>query len=297
MNLAGDLMGGQNAVANYLATHVTASPDPKPQVVFENLSIGFTTGADVSSVVEDVSFCIEPGTTLALVGPSGCGKTSLLKALLGELAPRRGQVKIMHPQGGPPRRGAVFQDASVFPWMTAQKNIEFTLRLSGWKKATANEAAAEWLAKVGLDGFGHYYPLQLSGGMRQRVALARALAIEPEILALDEPFGQLDDITRTALNDLYAGLHGRRSPTALLVTHSIEEAVFLADRVVVLSDRPARVIGVLDIDLPQPRATSIRYTDAFTAYTRDVSELLGGGLPGTSRPSPAAPVTPKEVSE
>lgn len=265
---------------------------PSPAVVVDQVTIAYGIGDEASEAVHDVSFRIEPGSTLALVGPSGCGKTSLLKAVLGEIRPRSGGVVVEADASHTLRTGAVFQDAPVFPWMTALGNVEFTLRLAGRSRPEAREEAMDWLERVGLQGFESHYPRQLSGGMRQRVALARALAVRPSILVLDEPFGQLDLITRANLNLLLAELSGDGGPTTLLVTHSIEEAVFLADRVVVLSPRPGRIVASLSINLGWPRSDSLRYTPKFVALCREISIYLGQEGPDAFPGQPGALVPP-----
>ena len=274
-------------------THTeVARPTTTPAVVFNQVSIAYDSGEGSMDAVQGVTFQIDPGSTVALVGPSGCGKTSLLRALLGEVRPSSGAVEVEKGNGETLRTGAVFQDAPVFPWMTALSNVEFTLRLAGRTQTQARGEAMGWLEKVGLQGFESYYPQQLSGGMRQRVALARALAIEPSILVLDEPFGQLDLITRTNLNLLVSDLSGDGGPTTLLVTHSIEEAVFLADRVVVLSPRPGRMVASLPVNLGWPRSESLRYTPEFVALCREISIHLGQEGPDTLPGQPGALVPP-----
>jgi NitT/TauT family transport system ATP-binding protein len=246
----------------------------RPKIEFHNVSLSYESDIDRDEVTRSVSFTIEPGSTVALLGPSGCGKTSLLKSLLKEMEPTSGAIRIDEDSDYTFRRGAVFQDASIFPWMTALGNVQFTLRLAGWSSTDGEEIAWDWLRQVGLERYAGYFPSQLSGGMRQRVALARALAVDPDILGLDEPFGQLDQITRTSLNELFAKLALIGAPTTLLVTHSIEEAIYLGHRVVVLSERPARVLANVPVHLPWPRQPDVRYSREFTDLEREIAHYL-----------------------
>jgi NitT/TauT family transport system ATP-binding protein len=263
----------------------------RPKIEFLNVSLSYGLDIGLEEVARTVSFTIEPGSTVALVGPSGCGKTSLLKSLLKEMAPASGAIRVGEDSEYPFRRGAVFQDASIFPWMTALGNVRFTLRLAGWSSTDAESAARDWLRQVGLENYGDFFPSQLSGGMRQRVALARALAVDPDILALDEPFGQLDQITRTSLNELFAKLALIGAPTTLLVTHSIEEAIYLGHRVVVLSGSPARVLKNIQVNLPWPRRPDVRYSSEFTDLEREVAHYLNQGFP-SGLDEPGTPIGP-----
>ena len=217
-----------------------------PVVRLEGEGYGF---GPSDSVMQDLSFCILPGEFVAVVGPSGCGKTSLLNLLAGDMAPMEGRVEI---QG---RARRVFQQDGLFPWRTVSENIALGLRLN----IAAGERArqiGEMLALIGLEAFADHYPHQLSGGMRQRVELARALSGESDILLMDEPFSALDYLTRLRLRGELARLLAEKPRTVVLVTHDIEEAAQLADRIVVLSERPARVCSDLLISLPRPRAVT-----------------------------------------
>jgi len=209
---------------------------------------------DGTQAIGDLSFEVEPGEFVCIVGPSGCGKTTLLKTMSGLLAPTSGTVEL---DGGkvtaPPEQMAlVFQDysRSLYPWMTVAKNVEFPLRR---KSKDRKAAVAQALESVGLKGFEGKYPWQLSGGMQQRVAIARGLAYRPEILLMDEPFASVDAQTRSDLEDLVLKIRHDYGVTILFVTHDIDESVYLADRVVILSQRPTIVQEVLEIPLPRPR--------------------------------------------
>jgi NitT/TauT family transport system ATP-binding protein len=207
--------------------------------------------------VADVSLATRPRELLCIVGPSGCGKTTLLRCVSGLTTPTSGTVQIDGRRvTGPPRSLAlVFQDygRSLLPWMTVHANVVLPLKARRIPRTRRDAAARTALAAVDLAGHGHKYPWQLSGGMQQRAAIARALAYEPEVLLLDEPFASVDAQTRADLEDLLLDVWGRTGLTVLLVTHDIDEAVYLADRIVVLSAGPARVKETIDVDLPRPR--------------------------------------------
>ena len=210
-----------------------------------------------SPALDDVTFTTEPGELLCIVGPSGCGKTTLLRCVAGLAAPSAGEVRLDdRPVTSPPRAMApVFQDysRSLLPWMTVQANVVLPLRARRVPRAERDRLAGEALAAVGLSEHGRKYPWQLSGGMQQRAAIARALAYEPEILLLDEPFASVDAQTRADLEDLLLDVWTRTGLTVLLVTHDIDEAVYLGDRIVVLSASPTRVKETIAVDLPRPR--------------------------------------------
>ncbi len=210
------------------------------------------------------------------MGPSGCGKTTLLRLLSGLLPPDQGQVRLHgQPLPGPSREiGLVFQKANLMPWRTVLDNVLLPLQVQRMLPAEAEQRAVHALELVGLMEFAHSYPRELSGGMAQRVAIARALAHEPQILLLDEPFGALDALTRERLNQELLRVWDASRKTAVMVTHDIREAVFLADRVLVLSQRPARVAAILPITLPRPRSLSLFYSEAFSALAYEVRQAI-----------------------
>jgi NitT/TauT family transport system ATP-binding protein len=210
------------------------------------------------------------------VGPSGCGKSTLLRLLAGLLLPDQGQVCLHgRPLTGPCREiGLVFQKANLMPWRTVFDNILLPLQVQRMPLAAAEQRAAHALELVGLAEFAHSYPRELSGGMEQRVAIARALAHEPEILLLDEPFGALDALTRERLNQELLRVWDTDRKTVVMVTHDIREAVFLADRVLVLSQRPGHVTAIVPVPLPRPRSVSLFYSEAFSALAYEVRQAI-----------------------
>jgi NitT/TauT family transport system ATP-binding protein len=241
-----------------------------------HLSKQFATRQGTLAAIEDVSFGVTPGEFLCVVGPSGCGKTTLLRLLSGLLPPDQGQVRLHgQPLSGPSREiGLVFQKANLMPWRTVLDNVLLPLQVQRMPPAKAEGRAVHALELVGLMEFARSYPRELSGGMTQRVAIARALAHEPQILLLDEPFGALDALTRERLNQELLGVWDASRKTVVMVTHDIREAVFLADRVLVLSQRPARVAAIVPITLPRPRSLSLFYSEAFSALAYEVRQAI-----------------------
>ncbi|MDG6904456.1 MAG: ABC transporter ATP-binding protein [Nitrososphaerota archaeon] len=207
--------------------------------------------------IEDVSFSLSPNEFVSVVGPSGCGKTTLLRMVAGLIPIDKGEVRIFgEPVRGPSNKVAmVFQNIGLLPWRTASKNVELALELKYHRslKQTERDACQEYLRLVGLSGFEHHYPHELSGGMQQRVGLARALAREPDILLMDEPFGALDAQTRLILQDELLRIRERAKTTVLFITHDIDEAVYLSDRIIILSNRPSKIKMQVEVTLPSPR--------------------------------------------
>jgi NitT/TauT family transport system ATP-binding protein len=232
------------------------------------------------TAIAELSFTVDAGELTCIVGPSGCGKSTLLRAIAGLLAPTSGSV-LLH---GSPVRGVpddlavVFQDysRSLFPWLTVQSNVEFPLR-GRMSRLERRERARCALAQVGLANAAHKHPQQLSGGMQQRVALARALAYRPALLLLDEPFASVDAQTRFELEDLLLRVHAEHGTTMLLVTHDIDESVYLGDRVLVLSGSPARLLDDIPVTLPTRRdQIATRESDTFVELRSEVARLLRG---------------------
>jgi NitT/TauT family transport system ATP-binding protein len=223
----------------------------------EHLGVTYGSGESAVNAVGDITFSVERGKFVCIVGPSGCGKTTLLKALSGLLRPTEGHVSVAgQPVDGPPKDLAmVFQDysRSLLPWLRVGDNVTFPLKAQGMAKVEIAERANEALVEVGLEGFERKYPWQLSGGMQQRVAIARAIAYRPAVLLMDEPFASVDAQVRADLEDLVLRVQADTGMTMVLVTHDIDESVYLSDEVIVLTHRPSAVIETLSVPLPRPR--------------------------------------------
>jgi NitT/TauT family transport system ATP-binding protein len=216
--------------------------------------------------LEDISLDVGVGRFVVIVGPSGCGKTSLLMMLAGLRAPTTGQIRCYGrpmPEPDPLRVGVVFQEASLFPWLTAMDNIEFPLSLRGTPREERRKRSEAMLSLVGLEGFASRYPHELSGGMKQRVSIARGLVQDPPVLLMDEPFAALDEQTRMTMGHELLRIWNATRKTVVFVTHSLTEAVYLADEVLVMSARPGRIIDRIDITLPRPRTYEMMATDVF----------------------------------
>ncbi|HNS49753.1 MAG TPA: ABC transporter ATP-binding protein [Anaerolineae bacterium] len=227
--------------------------------------------------LEDIDIRVSKGEFVAVVGPSGCGKSTLLRILGGLVAPTHGTVKLDgRPLLSPQRRVSyVFQSVSLLPWRTVLRNVTLPLEVAGIHGDRCAVRAHEMLSLVGLDGFERALPHELSGGMAQRVAIARALVADPEVLLLDEPFGALDALSREQMNIELMRIWQARKVTAVMVTHDLDEAVFVADQVLVMSPRPGRIRAKVVVDLPRPRTIEVTYTEYFGAMTRKVREALG----------------------
>ena len=224
----------------------------------DSISMTFARDGSRTEVLSDISLSVREGEFLCLLGPSGCGKSTFLNIVAGFLQPTQGSVTIDGEvvQGPDPRRIFVFQERGVFPWLTVEGNIAFGLHHLA--RAERERRIAHYVALVGLQGFEKTYPQELSGGMKQRLEVARALAVNPDMLLLDEPFGALDSITRLGMRGELLRIWEAERKTIVLVTHDIEEAVQLADRIVVMSARPARIQNIVDIDIAHPRDISSR---------------------------------------
>jgi len=233
-------------------------------------------GRPATRALEPTSLTVDDHDFLVLLGPSGCGKSTLLRIVAGLDQPTTGRVLVNGaPVRGPgPDRGMVFQSYTLFPWLTVEQNIRFGLREKGRPAAEQARIAAHYVARVGLEGFEHHYPRTLSGGMQQRTALARALANDPEILLLDEPFGALDNQTRALMQELLLGIWEADRKTVLFVTHDIDEAIFMANRVAVMTARPGRIKTELTITLPHPRHYTMKTTPEFSAIKARLTEEI-----------------------
>jgi NitT/TauT family transport system ATP-binding protein len=225
-----------------------------------------------------IDLAVEPGQIVALIGPNGSGKSTLLRVLAGLLRPDRGEASLDgDPIAGPdPRIGLVFQEPRLLPWRSAERNVAYPLELAGWPRDRRDRRVGELLDLVDLRAVASLVPDRLSGGMRQRAALARSLALEPRVLLLDEPFSALDELTRERLNLELLALWGGTKTTIVVVTHSIQEAIFLADRVVVLSERPGRIVADIAVDLPRPRSIATLDEAIVSRTAREIRANLAG---------------------
>lgn len=227
-------------------------------------------------IVEDLSLSVAPGDFVTLIGPSGCGKSTVLKLVSGLSPASEGGIEVLgtKPKQARDRQAFIFQDATLLPWLTAQGNAELPLRLRRVAAPERRAKAAEMLGRVGLGSYAGYYPRQLSGGMKMRVSIARALTLAPELLLLDEPFGALDEMTRNRLNEELLTLRERSPFTALFVTHSVSEAVFLSNRILVMAAHPGRWHAEIRVEFPYPRRPELRASPEFQAKVNEVSRRL-----------------------
>ncbi|MER8479190.1 MULTISPECIES: ABC transporter ATP-binding protein [unclassified Mesorhizobium] len=247
------------------------------RVLVDNVSVEFARHREAPKIaLTNTNLEIEQGEFVCLLGPSGCGKSTLLNVVGGLVEASTGSIKVdgrSVAQPGPDR-GMVFQNYSLYPWLTVRQNIEFGPKLNRWPKAKVSQIANELIEIVGLKEYADQFPKVLSGGMKQRVAIARALAMEPSVLLMDEPFGALDAQTRSRMQELLLDIWSRKRTTVIFVTHDIEEAVYLADRVLVMSARPGRIIEDFRIELPRPRVPDIVASEEFTRYRKHMLHLL-----------------------
>lgn len=246
------------------------------RIVFDHVEKVFDTDNGPLTVVDDVSFEVTDGEFIALVGPSGCGKTTMLNMAAGFMSPSTGSVTLDdRPIEGPgPERGMMFQNYGVFPWLTVEDNISFGLRLKANRhsKSERRKIVDHYLGLMGLEAFRNAYPKMLSGGMRQRLALARAYATNPEFLLMDEPFGALDAQTRSAMHDLLLDVQQEHKKTIMLITHSVDEALYLASRILLISARPSRIRRIVDVPFSYPRTMELQDTREFADVRAEVRE-------------------------
>ena len=254
------------------------SSSARTRVKFEHVSLAFDTPKGKLNVVDDVSYDIRDGDFVAVIGPSGCGKTTMMSMLAGFQRPTIGSVLFDgKPVKGPgPERGVIFQEYGVFPWLTVKQNIAFGLRLkANYVPASERDGICEhYLGLMGLSDFANSYPKHLSGGMRQRLAIARAYAVKPQFLLMDEPFGALDAQTRANMQNLLLKVLATEGKTVMLITHSVEEAIYLASRIVVVTARPARIKEIIDVPFPYPRDESIQELAEYSVLRSHVRELV-----------------------
>jgi NitT/TauT family transport system ATP-binding protein len=252
---------------------LTAKPTGAPILEVRNLSAIFADNTNGGlHALGGVTFAVYPQEFVCVLGPSGSGKSTLLRILAGLLKPTSGDFTFSG--GHTPRIGYVFQQSNLMPWRSVRDNITLPLEVTGVPRAAARARAQEMIGLVGLQGFEHNWPRELSGGMAQRVAIARALVHDPDILLLDEPFGSLDALTRERMWGELSSIWQARQKTVIMVTHSISEALFLADRVLVFSPRPGRVNLDLPVDLPRPRRDEMRYTAHFGALAKKLKAAI-----------------------
>jgi NitT/TauT family transport system ATP-binding protein len=247
----------------------------EPALVFAGLGLDYEGSGGPLPAFDGLDAELPAGSITAIVGPSGCGKTSILRVAAGLRSPTRGSLCFGAQESRPPRRALILQDFGLLPWKTVAANVELPLLLAGARAADRRAASRPLLEELGLADFARYFPSRLSGGMRQRVALARALVQEPELLLMDEPFSSLDALTRESMQETLLELQERRGTTVLLVTHSIEEAAYLADRVYVMRGRnPGRVAQRIDAPAGRLRDGSFRADERFLAYMSAIRGAL-----------------------
>lgn len=255
----------------------SSSPNGLPgRISIGQLSVVFGEGRQSFLAVEKFSLEIPAGEFVCLIGPSGCGKSTVLNTIAGFITPSRGAVTVddcvIEEPGGD--RGMVFQQPSLFPWKTVLGNVAHGPRMAGKPKAVAHKIAQDFLQMVGLAKFANRYPMMLSGGMQQRVAIARALANSPRVLLMDEPFGALDAQTRFMMQENLLKLWAELKTTVVFVTHDIDEAIFLGDRVVVMSANPGRILKNIEVPLPRPRTSDLLVDPTFSALKKDCFDLI-----------------------
>jgi NitT/TauT family transport system ATP-binding protein len=250
---------------------MAASPAPDrspmaPAIVFQDCGFTYPEADGAVEAMRGVSLTVEAGAFVSLIGPSGCGKSTLLRLAADVLRPTTGRVTVLGTPAAVARKArrfsVAFQDPVLLPWRSVQANVELPLEIAGRPRRERQETARRMIDLVGLAGFERARPSQLSGGMRQRAAIARALTLQPALLLMDEPFGAVDELTRDRLNQELLDVWQRTGAAVLFVTHSIEEAVYLSDRIVVMTPRPGTIGAILDVDLPRPRTLEVKRTPA-----------------------------------
>ena len=245
---------------------------------FDHVSLTFDTPKGKLRVVDDVTYDINDGDFIAVIGPSGCGKTTMMNMLAGFQKPTKGKVLFDGtPVNGPgPERGVIFQEYGVFPWLTVKENITFGLQLKAnhVPASKRKQICEHYLSLMGLTDFANSYPKHLSGGMRQRLAIARAYAVKPQFLLMDEPFGALDAQTRANMQNLLLNVLSAEGKTVMLITHSVEEAIYLASRIVVVTARPARIKEIIDVPFAYPRDESLQERAEFVELRSRIRQLV-----------------------
>ena len=257
-------------------TAASAVPVQQGKVTVTDFDLSYDTLEGSVEAVRDASIHVDPGEFVSIIGPSGCGKSTLLNAVAGFLKPTRGGVAVDgEPVAGPSAdRGMVFQQYSLFPWKTVRENVEFGLKMKGMERSKRETSARTLLGLAGLLGFENQYPDNLSGGMKQRVGIIRALATGPKVLLLDEPFGALDAQTRLIMQQILTNMWQRLKTSVLFVTHDIDEAIFLSDRVYCMTARPGTIKAEVAIPLERPRHQSMMMSSEFLALRRGLMSLI-----------------------
>ncbi len=253
-----------------------AGGSTRGHIVLERLSMSFGEGASRVDAVQSVDLDVAPGEFVSIIGPSGCGKSTLLNVVAGFMSPSEGRALLDGaPIAGPgPERGVVFQQYSLFPWMSVRRNVEFGLRMQGVPASRRETTARTLLGLAGLLAFENHYPDQLSGGMKQRVGIVRALAASPQVMLMDEPFGALDSQTRVVMQQILTNMWQKFRLSVLFITHDIEEAIFLSDRVYVMTARPGRIKAEVPIPLPRPRTAEMMSSIEFTQILHKLRNLI-----------------------
>ncbi|MCU0491733.1 MAG: ABC transporter ATP-binding protein [Chloroflexaceae bacterium] len=254
-----------------------------PKVSIQNLSVTFASRGGPVEALAEASMHAADGELVCIVGPSGCGKTTMLRVLAGLQDATHGSAFIRDDGSKRPLKGMVFQGAGLFPWMTVAQNVAYGLQMQGLPQAQRQPIAEHWIGAIGLERFANAYPAQLSGGMQQRVGLARAFAYNPQVLLMDEPFGALDAQTRVLLQQVLLQQVEREARTVLFVTHSIEEALTIGDRVLVMSARPGRMLAEFAVPFARPRdAIALRGDPQFGALVSEIWAVLRGEVVGNA---------------
>ena len=258
------------------ASDLNNKPAHRGEIELRNLSMSFGQGASQVVAVNGVNLTVAPGEFVSIIGPSGCGKSTLLNVVAGFTPPTEGQALLDGvPITGPgPERGVVFQQYSLFPWMSVRKNVEFGLKMQGVAANKRETTARTLLGLAGLLAFEYHYPDQLSGGMKQRVGIVRALATSPQVMLMDEPFGALDAQTRVVMQQILTNMWQKFRLSVLFITHDIEEAIFLSDRVFVMTARPGRIKAELPIPLPRPRTAEMMSSVEFIQILHKLRNLI-----------------------
>jgi NitT/TauT family transport system ATP-binding protein len=253
-----------------------AAGQPRGHVQIRDMGIRFGRSSNAVQAVSGLDLEVRPGEFVSLIGPSGCGKSTVLNVVAGFLKPSSGRATLDgEPIEGPGAdRGVVFQQYSLFPWMTVRTNVEFGLKMRGVPRSTRQQSARTLLGLAGLLSFENHYPDQLSGGMKQRVGIVRALATSPQVMLMDEPFGALDSQTRVVMQQILTNMWQQFQLSVLFITHDIEEAIFLSDRIYVMTARPGRIKAEIDVPLPRPRTAEMTVSRPFLDLRSRLHDLI-----------------------